>query len=529
MGWATSSPARAGLVVLLFTVVLRLPYLLDDRQVIDESCYSVIGIEMLNGGEPYVATVDRKPPLLFYTYAAIFSVVGPYNFIGLHFMTLLWALATMLALYWVARRLFDWRVGVVAASFYGLFQVGGDYRNQALNGEMMMNLPIVLSIGIVFARTRGSLRPELIAAGALLALAFLFKQPAAVAAVPLGLYLLLPSYRASRGLGPFQSMGHAALLTLGYFGTLALFAWWLHEKGVLQSAIHWTGQTDFVHGPADWVFWERFFSRGAAYFFLPMAPLVACAFAAMGARAREELWRDRPAELVALVLLLPFSGLGCAISGRFFVHHYLQLLPPLCLLGAPVLVAIFDGRLAYRFGLLRRGGLVWTLGFLFVGFTIAQTVTFQVRFHGGEAPEYVRGITAPDERIFVWGPSADFYADAHRAPASRYVVTFPLTGFIFGSPLAWDESYDPSPRIHPGSWERLARDLDEHEPRVLVDEFSLRGGGKYSLSRYPYLRELVETEYELAREFPEARVYVRRDSSRAAMSSSRHGQVVKEL
>ena len=59
--WTSRRPRNAWLVLLLLTVVLRLPYLLDDRQVNDESYYSTVGIEVLDGGQPYVSAVDRKP------------------------------------------------------------------------------------------------------------------------------------------------------------------------------------------------------------------------------------------------------------------------------------------------------------------------------------------------------------------------------------------------------------------------------------------------------------------------------------
>jgi hypothetical protein len=79
--------------------------------------------------------------------------------------------------------------------------------------------------------------------------------------------------------------------------------------------------------------------------------------------------------------------------------------------------------------------------------------------------------------------------------------------------LSWDPTYDLSPRIHPGAWEQLERELEETRPTVLVDEFTWRGGGKYALAHYPYLRNLVANEYELAREYPKALVYVRRDTA----------------
>jgi 4-amino-4-deoxy-L-arabinose transferase-like glycosyltransferase len=512
--WISQRPRNAWLVLLFLTVIIRLPYVLDDRQVIDESYYSTVGIEVLDGGQPYVSAVDRKPPLLFYSYSAFFWLVGKYNFVGLHVLSLLWACATMVVLYVIARRLFDWRVGIVAALFYSVFQPAGDYRNQAMNGEMLMNLPIVLALALVFMTGKRKLRPELLAAGALLAAAFLYKQPAAIAAVPMGMYLLLPSYRSSRGAHLGHSVANGAILTIGFAATLGLFSGWLHSVGILHDALFWTSRTDFVHGPTDPVYWKRLCIHGILYFVLPMAPLLACAVASMGTQARATLWKEHAPEFQALVLLLVFSWLGCAASGRFSSHHFIQLLPALCLLGARVLVAVWDGRLTYRFPLLRRKVLAWTSSIMFVGFTIAQTIAFQVRFHGGEAPVYVRSITQPGDRIFVWGPSPDFYLDAHRRPASRYSSTFPLTGFIFGSALSWDPTYDLSPRIHAGAWEQLDRELEDARPKVLVDEFTFRGGGKYALAQYPYLRTLVANEYELAREYPEALVYVRRDTDR---------------
>jgi len=509
--WTAERPRNAWLVLLLLTIIIRLPYVLDDRQVIDESFYSTIGIEMLDGGQLYVSAVDRKPPLLFYSYAAFFWLVGKYNFIGLHVICLLWVCVTMGGLYVVARRLFDWRVGIAAAFFYSVFQPAGDYRSQALNGEVLMNLPIIIALAVLFGPGKRKARPELVVAGALLAVAFLYKQPAAIAAVPMGLYLLLPSYRSARGLDVGHSLLHGALLTVGFAATLGLFMGWLSSIGILDDALFWTTRTDFVHGPADLFYWRNLLLYCTVSFVLPMAPLLACAGASMGSQARASLWKGHAAEFQALVLLLAFSWVGTAASGRFAPHHFTQLLPALCLLGAPVLVAIGEGRLKYRFPLLRPRALTWTLSILFFGFTLAHAIAFQVRFDGGDGPAYVRSVTEPDEDIFVWGPSPDFYLDAHRGTASRYSSTFPLTGYAFGSPLNEDLTFDPTPRIHPGAWEQLEQELGRARPKVIVDEFSGRGVGKYALAGYPYLRELVGKEYEVGRDYPGVRVYIRRD------------------
>src|SRR5678815_5310176 len=95
-------------------------------------------------------------------------------------------------------------------SLYSVFQPWWTWKNLAFDSEMLMNLPIIWAWAIAFGRGSSRLRSELLAAGVLLGLAFLLKQPAAIAAVPLGIYLLLPSYRASRSLTRTNSIIQAA-------------------------------------------------------------------------------------------------------------------------------------------------------------------------------------------------------------------------------------------------------------------------------------------------------------------------------
>src|SRR2546430_17349000 len=69
----------AALGIVLLTVVTRLPSLLHPQPIINEAIYSVVANEIVDGGRPYVDAVERKPPLLFWTYAAIFEVAGKDN------------------------------------------------------------------------------------------------------------------------------------------------------------------------------------------------------------------------------------------------------------------------------------------------------------------------------------------------------------------------------------------------------------------------------------------------------------------
>src|SRR5205814_6847811 len=187
----------AALGIVLLTIAIRLPALLHPLPIDDEAGYSVIANEIVDGGRPYIDAVDRKPPLLFWTYAAVFELAGKYNWKALHLVSLSWTMATMAGVYAIGKQLFDRETGLVAALFYSVFQPWASYKNLAFNGEMVMNLAIVWAWAIGFRRSSSKWRPELLGAGALLCAGFLLKQPAAIAAVPLGIYLLSPGYPIS--------------------------------------------------------------------------------------------------------------------------------------------------------------------------------------------------------------------------------------------------------------------------------------------------------------------------------------------
>ena len=74
----------AALGIVLLTIVVRLPSLVHPQPIDSEAMYSVVANEIVDGGRPYIDAVERKPPLLFWTYAAIFNVAGKFNWKALH-------------------------------------------------------------------------------------------------------------------------------------------------------------------------------------------------------------------------------------------------------------------------------------------------------------------------------------------------------------------------------------------------------------------------------------------------------------
>jgi 4-amino-4-deoxy-L-arabinose transferase-like glycosyltransferase len=499
MGLPTHSPQQFRLAVLgliLLTVVIRLPSLFHPQPIDSEGMYSVVANEIVDGGRPYVDAVERKPPLLFWTYAVVFKIVGKYNWVALHFVALLWTLCAMGGLYMIARELFDCNTGLIAALFYSVFQPWLTWKNLSLDGEMLMNLPIIWAWAIAFRRSSSWLRPELLAAGALLSAAFLLKQPAAIAAVPLGIYLLLPSYRASRTLTRTNSIIHAAMLTAGFFVTLGLVTIVLWKQGILCDAFYWTiADHDIPH-----VFWQKGMVHTLAFLGVCL-PLVIGAL--MTCRDKRETWAGRTAERTALFGLLAASAIGAAAGARFYQHYYVQLIPPLTLLAAPYYARLWSRAMQPPCWLLRpRVTYAW-LALTVIAFSIAHWIGLAPRRVPSEAGRYLFKHSAPDDRIFVWGQTSQIYLDAHRRPASRYIETFPLTGYVFGGPIP---GFDTRRRILPGAWSTLQQDFARHPPAYIVDVQD-PSKAKYPVKDFPILAKLIAEKYRPVAHTAEGVIY----------------------
>jgi 4-amino-4-deoxy-L-arabinose transferase-like glycosyltransferase len=466
--------------LVLLTVVTRLPSLLHPQPIDDEEVYSVVAHEMVDGGLPYLDAIERKPPLLFWTYHAVFALGGKYNWFALHALALVWTLLTMGGLFVLARRHFDAETGLIAALLYGVFQPWATWKNLAFNGELLMNLPLVWGWAIGMGPSRSRHRPELLGAGALLAAGFLLKQPAAIAAVPLGLYLLLPSSRAARGHRRCDAIVQAALLTVGFFGTLGVVAAVLRSQGILGEAWYWT----FTNHDLPHVFWLRGLEHTLAFVGACLPLLIG---GALGLTNRA-LWREHRPEWLALAGLLVVSALGAAAGGRFYPHYYLQLTPPLALLAAPIFARAWRGR-GPR--VLSPAVAVPWLALTVAVFLGAHWRGLAPQREGTEAGRYLRAHATAGDRLFVWGQAPRIYLDARLRPATRYVATFPLTGYVFGPPLP---GVDTRNRIVPGSWANLEKDFAAHPPAFIVD-VEAAPGAHYPVGQFPALALMLAAHY----------------------------------
>jgi hypothetical protein len=286
------------------------------------------------------------------------------------------------------------------------------------------------------------------------------------------------------------------MLTAGFFVTLGLVAIVLWKQGILRDAFYWTiADHDIPH-----VFWQKGMVHTLAFLGVCL-PLVIGAI--MTCRDKRETWAGRTAERTALFGLLAASAIGAAAGARFYQHYYVQLIPPLTLLAAPYYARLWSRAMQPPCWLLRTRVTYAWLAVTVIAFSIAHWIGLAQRRVPSEAGRYLFKHSAPDDRIFVWGQTSQIYLDAHRRPASRYIETFPLTGYVFGGPIP---GFDTRRRILPGAWNTLQQDFARHPPAYIVDVQD-PSKAQYPVKDFPILAKLIAEKYRPVAHTAEGVIY----------------------
>ncbi len=470
--------ARAAAPVLALSVVFvaQLPTLLRPLLDGDEAVYAAIA-SLVNTGAPLYAAggVDNKPPGIFWMYAAAFRLAGGYDMLAVHAVKVGIVLATAAVLALIARRCTRSRwAALLAFAAYPLITQLGDARMPAANTEALMGLPIAVAVLLLLHR-------RIALAGAMVAVAILAKQVAVfdLAVLVAGAWLL-GGNRSAR----LRNLG-AALA--GFSVALAGTAVLLGLQGSLVGAVRWTALTLASYGAQAWdpgqVVQRAYhgfgpwFKAGLALW-LGALPTLAW------------LRRDRAPELRIVWAWMAASLLGAAAGGQFFPHYLVQPAAPLAVLAA----AGISGLVIHR-GAPWRGVLAAALILALIPAALALSTIYLAPPVAPGRPDfrtvgaYVQAITAPGDRIQVYGADAAYYVGAARIPATRFVLF--LRGFPRASgrtPLNWDTS--------PDVWPLLQRDWQAHPPALVLDTSTANDDFQaYPLTTFPVVGDLVARDY----------------------------------
>jgi hypothetical protein len=150
---------------------------------------------------------------------------------------------------------------------------------------------------------------------------------------------------------------------------------------------------------------------------------------------------------------------------------------------------------------LLRPAVTWAwLAIIAIGFSIVHWKGLTSSRAPSEAGRYLREHSDPRDRVFVWAQKPKIYIDARRHPASRFILTFPLTGFD------GPRNVDTRRWIMPEAWSQLEQDFSRHPPTYILDCYS-HPGARYPVRNFPILAKLLAERYQLVTTTAEGDIY----------------------
>ncbi|GAA2328798.1 glycosyltransferase family 39 protein [Streptomyces kunmingensis] len=433
----------------------------------DEGYLAVQARMLAHGGRLYETVVDRKPPFVPWLYEGAFAVFGSGSLTPLRICAVAAQLVTAVLLASIARRRWGPGAGRTAGVLYLLVSVGLNPEDaQAATFEVFM-LPWTAAALWCADRRRWG------ACGAAVAGAFLAKQTGGAVLVPVA-WMLWRCGMPRKGV-LWCAAGAATPVLLAALAT--------DPGGFLFWTV--TGSTTYASFTGSEL---HVLARG-----LTNAAILGVACAGILPPVVRVL-RVARTGCTELWLWLGSSAGAVLLGFHFFGHYYLQLMPPLALLGAAALHILPRERLVTA--LLTSA----CCCVLFVAWGLLAPRPELT--HTQRVAREVRTLSEPAEPVLVWGIHPETYWLADREPASRFLTAGLLTNYSGGR---------DGPRVGEkyavtGAWDVFRREFAAQEPRLVVDDSR---GAPYGAQRTRSLRRLL-APYEVAGNVDGTVLYVRR-------------------
>ena len=398
--------------VVIAAVSLLLRILYAGHLYEDDGLWFTAAEEIVRGKALYREIYFDKPPGLAIVYAVLFKIFGA-HVITIRLFTILYSVAISAVLYLFGARLYDKRVGLLAAGLFAVFSTTYTTGHvQGFSTDFLMVLPYTASAYLFFraASDRTHQNRLALAGGVLAGVAFQINPKGIFDLIFFGTLMIVWRRLASKSSNKNDAIPMDAeakrppsvlkLFALGTAGMVAGSLPFLAYLGITRSLReYWLYVWDWgarygSYNPLSRVLVSGM-TRSIDYFALNNTLLIALVFVcAITFRrvAHHNVTSGDPAQTSAawlprdsvLLLWLAVSYAGVVLGGRLYSHYFFQILPALCLIGARGLTEI-RSRLRRRDAGFRNGvTAILVLGFLFT----------LVRFHGRTvilAADMVRG------------------------------------------------------------------------------------------------------------------------------------------
>jgi hypothetical protein len=456
---------------------------------VDESNYLTLA-ELVNQGEvPYVGSVDRKPPGLFWFFAAHGKIFGDWNIHAMHLSFI--ALTFLLGLMMMAMTGSWWSL-----LLFSVYSACFPREIISSNAEILMMIPSVLAVWIFVKSIRKDMTISfgiLFLTCALAAIATLFKQYAALIYAPVYLTWVVCHWQRSTETAWRKLFFHvrSALASfLALFVVYALVVQYFWSKDALDEFLFYsiTNGFQFIaqHSSSlnqDTNLWGVIGGVLAAW--LPLWILFFRSFFRTWTVERVLYWA---AFLGALSTAF--------LSGRYYTHYFVPGIWFLCLLVTPELARLWERAKP------RRRAAILAFGFLpFVIFSIfnlerdrfsdSWSFTRDRQFELSAVAHWIRENSSEEDKILVWGMASQLYPMSKRGSGSAYVFSDFASGRLPGYKSAISIPVQ-------GAMINYIEDILENRPKIFVDTSpaGINDYGHFPLGRFPALRAVIDQTYE---------------------------------
>jgi 4-amino-4-deoxy-L-arabinose transferase-like glycosyltransferase len=350
-------------IIAALTFILRIAY--AGYLYEDEGMWFTAAEEVLRGKALYGEVYFDKPPGLPLLYALLFWIFGA-HIIVIRLFTIAYSLAISTALYFFGARLYDRRVGVLAAAMFAVFSTTYTTgHTQSLSTDLLMTLPYTLGAYLLVRscqmsfthRDQSASKWFALAGGAMVGLAFQINPKAIFDLI----FFAALSVRPSRKGALRHCVRLMALSAVGFAAAALPFLAYIAAKHSLWN--YWLyvwvwGARYGSYYPAQYVILNAL-TRSADYFALNNTLAITLIFVAASLRKRAKIpsvaacytYKESASEAnsthnslfnadAILLIWCAISYAGLAIGGRFFSHYFFQILPGLCLIGARGLIGM---------------------------------------------------------------------------------------------------------------------------------------------------------------------------------------------
>jgi len=413
----------AALAVIVFFGVLARLRLLDLPLERDEGEYAYAGQLMLQGIPPYTLAYNMKFPGTYAAYALIEALFG-HTIHGIRIGLIVVTSLTTLLVYFLGARLFGRGAGMAAAAAYAMLSVTAGSLGIYAHATHFVMLPAVGAF--VLLAKRGSPWRAL-AAGALLALAVLMKQPGAAFAI-FGVLWMLAEKR----------WRDAGMVTAGGVFVAIVTAIWLTASGVFGKFWFWTVQYAREYAGATSLAEARNYFTHTLHDIIDYTPALWLTVAiGVVLLAFEAITRRAPlAPRLFVIAFIAVSFIATA-AGLYFRPHYFILTFPACALAAGGAVAAamrlirgparFAAPIAFAIVLLLSIRSQWPVLAEISPERLTKAINGDSPFN--EAPaigDYLREHTAASDRVVIFGSEPEIFFYADRKSATGYIYMYPL-------------------------------------------------------------------------------------------------------